>query len=91
MSRFNQGWCHCPECKKWVPEDLMNRDYDDDGKLIRVCTPCLEGTSSENNYVYDPNFGKTQCVYCLSYNTTCVSDDSRKYTCNDCGANFRRM
>ena len=49
----DQGWCWCPHCKKWVPETLMNYDRDDDGKLIRVCTPCLEGTSADNKYVLD--------------------------------------
>ena len=31
----------------------MNYDRDDDGMLIRVCTPCLEGTSADNSYVLD--------------------------------------
>ena len=85
------GWCHCPVCKKWVPETSMNRDYDDDGQLIRMCTPCMEGTSEENDFIYDPHFGETECIYCGSYNTTEQKPKWNWFRCNECGATFRRM
>lgn len=69
----------------------MNRDYDDGGHLIRVCTPCLEGTSADNNFVYDPNYGRTKCIYCGSFDTTEQRPKWRWYTCNACNKTFRRM
>ena len=36
----------------------MNRDYDDDGQLIRMCTPCMEGTLDMNDFIYDPHLVK---------------------------------
>lgn len=88
---IDTGWCHCPVCKKWVPEELMNRDYDDDGQLIRMCTPCMEGTSDANSFVYDPHFGETECIYCGSHNTTEQAPKWRWFKCNECGETFRRM
>lgn len=87
---IEQGWCHCPQCKKWVPEQLMNHDIVD-GKLIRVCTPCLEGTSDQNDYVYDPLHGKTKCIYCGSYDTVEQAPKWLWFTCQSCGKTFRRM
>ena len=84
------GRCWCPSCKKWVPENLMNRDYDDDKNLIRVCTPCLEGTADQNDYVYDPHFADVQCVYCDSYNTVELKLKWGWFQCNECGEVFRR-
>lgn len=69
----------------------MNRDYDDDGQLIRICTPCMEGTSEENDFTYDPHFGKTECIYCGSHDTTEQAPKWRWFKCNKCGATFRRM
>ena len=69
----------------------MNRDYDDDGRLIRMCTPCMEGTSDENKFVYDPHFGKVACVYCNSTNTIEQVPKWNCFYCNECGATFRRM
>lgn len=86
------GRCHCPICKKWVPENLMHRDYDDtDGHLIRICIPCMEGTSDQNSYVYDPNHERTECVYCGSYDTTELRPRWLWFKCNECGETFRRM
>ena len=85
------GRCHCPVCKKWVPEELMNRDYDDDGQLIRMCTPCMEGTAEANTFVYDPHFGKVQCIYCRSTDTTEQVPRWKWFICNQCGKTFRRM
>lgn len=85
------GYCWCPECKKWVPEHLMNIDHDDDGQLIRVCTPCLEGTSQDNHFVYDPNFDRVQCVYCDSFNTVEQAPQWNTFMCMDCGQTFRRL
>ena len=86
------GYCWCPSCKKWVPEKLMNYDTDTDTKkLIRVCTPCLEGTADENNFVYEPHHEDTKCIYCDSYDTTELPPRWRWFKCNNCGAEFRRM
>lgn len=89
MADLSRSWC--PECKKWVPSDLMNYDYDDDGKLIRVCTPCLEGTSDQNNYVYDPAHESVECIYCGSYNTVEQRPKWNWFICKDCGEIFRRL
>lgn len=85
------GMCHCPVCKKWVPERLMNRDYDDDGKLIRMCTPCMEGTSDNNKFVYDPHHEQTACIYCGSYDTVEQKPKWLWFKCNTCNNTFRRM
>lgn len=85
------GRCHCPACKKWVPEHLMNRDYDDDGELIRMCTPCMEGTSEDNEFIHDPHFGEVECVYCGSTDTVEQRPKWRWFKCNHCGETFRRM
>lgn len=84
------GRCWCPNCKKWVPESLMNHDYDEGGQLIRVCTPCLEGTADQNDFVYDPHFADVQCIYCDSYNTTELKPKWGWFQCNECGEVFRR-
>ena len=81
------GWC--PHCKKWVPAQLLMVDVDDDGSLIRMCVPCMEGTSDSNNYVYDPHHEETQCIYCDSYNTTEQKPNWRTFKCNDCGEIFK--
>ena len=69
----------------------MNRDYDDDGRLVRMCTPCIEGTSDENDFVYDPKFGKVTCIYCKSSDTTEQVPRWTWYECNNCKKVFRRM
>ena len=69
----------------------MNRDYDDDGQLIRMCTPCMEGTADENDFIYDPHFGQTKCIYCGSYDTTEQRPKWTWFQCNKCGKKFRRM
>lgn len=73
----------CPECRKWVPADLMQ--YDDN---VRVCTPCLEGTSDRNNYLLDEYHEQIQCIYCDGYNTK--ETLGSLWVCNDCGEIFRR-
>lgn len=88
---MSTGYCRCPECKKWVPEDMMVRDYDDDGQLIRVCSACLEGTSDQNDFVYDPDFGKVKCIYCRSLNTIEQAPNWNYFKCNSCNRTFRRM
>ena len=81
------GYCHCPECKKWVPSDSMN--YFDG---MRVCNWCLnqeQEKTTHNKFVHDPNFGKVQCIWCDSYNTRRLSGPiPRKYFCNECGEEF---
>ena len=89
MSRVS--WCWCPGCKKWVPEWLMNYDRDPEThKITRVCTPCLEGTSDKNSYVYEPHHEDTECIYCGSYDTTEQAPNWRWFKCNACGETFRR-
>ena len=87
-----QGWCWCPSCKKWVPEELMNYDWDPETKILtRVCTPCLEGAADENNYVLDKHHEDTACIYCGSYDTVEQYPKWRWFKCNSCGETFRRF
>lgn len=69
----------------------MNRDYDDDGQLIRICTPCIEGASDENDYVHDPHFGEIECIYCGSTDTVEQKPKWMWFKCNHCGETFRRL
>ena len=90
MADISYSWC--PGCRKWVPEYLMNYDTDPDtGQLIRVCTPCLEGTSDDNKFVSEPYHESTRCVYCGSYNTVEQRPKWLWYLCKDCGNTFRRF
>lgn len=74
--------CHCPECKRWVPPDRMN--YFDG---LRVCDWCLDQVPFDSDqFVYDPNFGKVQCIMCDSYGTQELSKN--KYKCRECGEEF---
>lgn len=82
----DKGYCWCPHCKKWVPEKLMNYDIED-GRVLRICTPCMDGTSESNSYVYDPHHEEVQCMFCDSYDT--VEIDRRKFKCNTCEEVFR--
>ena len=83
-------WSWCPQCKKWVPASLMNRDFDEEtGQLIRMCTPCMEG--EESSYVEDPEHETVQCIYCDSADTTELAPQWNKYRCNACGETFRRF
>lgn len=78
------SYCHCPECKKWVPSNSMN--YFDG---IRVCNWCLNQETTPDEFVHDPYFGKTQCIMCDSYDTRCLLGPTpRKYICNECGEEF---
>ena len=70
----------------------MNHDIDPETKkLTRVCTPCLEGTSEDNNYVLDIHHEDVKCVYGGSYDTTEQKPNWSWYKCNACGETFRRM
>lgn len=69
----------------------MNYDRDDDGMLIRVCTPCLEGTSADNSYVLDEHYEQTACIYCGSYDTVEQAPKWLWFKCNSCGNTFRRF
>ena len=69
----------------------MNYDRDDDGKLLRVCTPCLEGTSADNSYVLVEHHEQTACIYCGSYDTVEQAPKWLWFKCNSCGETFRRM
>ena len=78
------GYSHCPECKKWIPADHMN--YFDG---IRVCDWCLNQEPSPDKYVYDPHFGKVQCIMCDSWDTYYLSGTKiKKYKCRECGEEF---
>lgn len=78
------GYCHCPECKKWVPASSMN--YFDG---MRVCSWCLNQEATPDSFVYDPYFGKTQCIMCDSYDTRhLLGPTPNKYICNECGEEF---
>lgn len=93
-----KGYSWCPQCHKWVPEELMNYDVDE-GKVIRVCTPCLEGTSDHNNYVVEEHHEDTKCLFCQSYdvveqlkeNTPKAQLKWNWFKCNSCGKTFRRL
>lgn len=82
----DKGYCWCPQCMKWVPEKLMNYD-----KGVRVCTPCLEATSDQNNFVLDIHHEHTKCIYCDSYDTVEQQPKWLWFKCNTCGATFRRL
>ena len=81
------GYCHCPECKKWVTSESMN--YFDG---IRVCNWCMnqeQESPPHDKFVYDPCFGKVQCIMCDSYDTKYIPETKpRKYICNECGEEF---
>jgi len=78
------GYCHCPECEKWVPSDSMNYF-----NSIRVCDWCLNEEHTPDKFVHDPNHGRIQCIFCDSYDTThLLGPIPRKYRCNVCGEEF---
>ncbi len=92
----SDGWAHCPECKCWVPAESMNYDTEG-GVLTRVCNYCLgieelpwNPALNRAGFVYDPNHGKMQCLYCDGYNTEELVPDWGKFRCRDCGEIFRR-
>lgn len=83
-----RSWC--PHCKRWVPSKEMNYDVDDDdGRVIRMCNFCMEGT--ETSFIEEPYHESVQCIYCDSYNTIEQTPQWGKYVCKDCGATFRRF
>lgn len=84
---IERSWC--PQCRKWVPAKLMNYDYDDNGRLLRVCTPCLEG--KEISYIEEPEHETVRCVWCDSTNVKELAPEWNKYWCNDCNETFRRI
>lgn len=82
---FSYGYC--TECKKWVPSDSMN--YFDG---LRVCDWCLNQEQEQpphDKFVYDPHYGKVQCIMCDSYETDYIEGTKpRKYKCRECGEEF---
>jgi len=102
---MSDGYAHCPECKCWVPSDDMVYDYDDDGRLLKVCLYCLGEKELPYNpalgrkgFVLDEHYGQVQCLYCDSWNTE--EYDPIKYPengswglyhCMECGEFFRRI
>lgn len=84
---FSMGYSHCPECKKWVPANKMH--YFDG---MRACDWCLnqeQEKSPHDKFVYDPSYGKTQCIMCDSYNTIYIEGTKpRKFICRECGEEF---
>ena len=84
---MNSAFSWCPVCKKWVPEELMNTDVDEEtGKVLRVCTPCIDGV--ETNYVLDEEHETVRCLYCDSVNTVELAPKWRHFKCNECGETF---
>lgn len=81
------AYCYCPECKKWVPADSMH--YFDG---IRVCEWCLNQTQEEyphNTFIYEPTYGRVQCIMCDSYETSPIEGTKpSKYRCSECGEEF---
>lgn len=77
----------CPDCKKWIPVGNVNHF---DG--IIVCDWCLNQEQEQpphNTFVYEPNYGKVQCIMCDSYDTDfIVGTEPRKYKCHECGEEF---
>lgn len=65
-------------------------NYDSD-PLIRVCTPCLEGTSTDNNFVQEVHHEDVRCIYCKSYDTVEQAPKWRWFKCNNCNKIFRRL
>lgn len=82
MADYAMSWCQ--ECHRWVPEKKMNYF---DGQ--RVCQWCLDGVPTPEHLVHDPNFGKTQCLYCDSYDTTEQAPNWGTFKCNSCGEIFK--
>lgn len=78
---------YCPECKKWIPREHMNYF-----EGIRVCDWCLNQLQEQpphNEFVYDPHYGKVQCIMCDSYETDYIPGTKpRKFICRECGEEF---
>ena len=87
MPKRDFSYSHCPECKKWVAADSMH--YFDG---IRVCNWCMnqeQETPPHDKFVYDPNYGKVQCIMCDSYETYYIEGTNpRKYKCRECEEEF---
>lgn len=58
---------------------------------VRVCTPCLEGTSEQTKFIKEEYHEDTQCIFCGSYNTKEQFQKWSYYQCLDCGETFRRL
>ena len=81
------SFCHCPDCKKWVPSEHMN--YFDGMKVCDWCLNQEQEKPPHDRFVYDPNFGKTMCIMCDSYNTEYIPRTKpSKYKCRECGEEF---
>jgi DNA-directed RNA polymerase subunit RPC12/RpoP len=65
----------------------MNYDRDEDtGKLIRICTPCLDEV--ETDYILEEDHETTRCIYCDSADTRELAPNWKHYVCNTCGEKF---
>ena len=87
MAKQSFSYCYCPECKKWVPSDSM--DYFEG---MRVCDWCLNQEQEKpphDAFVYEPTYGKVQCIMCDSYYTIYIEGTKpKKYICRECGEEF---
>lgn len=81
MDDFSRSWCQ--ECRRWVPAHKMN--YFDG---MRVCQWCLDGLPTPEEYVHDPYHGKTQCIFCDSWNTVEQAPQWGTFMCQECGEIF---
>lgn len=79
------GYCHCPVCKHWVPEQFMLHEWDDVDKiLIRMCFNCAHElgdtelpTFKHEDFRYDPEFGLIKCPLCGHKSEDTFEYDSR--------------
>ena len=76
-------YCHCPECRRWVPSNKMN--YFDG---IKVCNWCLNEEPTPDEFIHEPHYGKVQCIWCDSYDTDYLGTIPKKYRCRNCGEEF---
>lgn len=86
MPKHSFEYSFCPDCKKWIPANNMN--YFDG---IKVCDWCLnqnQETPPHDTFVYEPHYGKTQCIWCDSYETDYLGTIPKKYRCRNCGEEF---
>lgn len=84
---ISRAWCPC--CKKWVPSYKFHWGADETGEHWAICQWCIDGTSGENNFVYDPEYDLRRCVFCDSANTEIVEGLYATYKCRDCGEQFQ--
>lgn len=87
MAVGGYSYSHCPVCKKWVTAEDMHYFSG-----MKVCDWCLNQEQEKpphDRFVYDPCYGKVQCIWCDSYNTRhLLGPIPRKYICDECGEEF---